>query len=111
MAVLKKRDEYQKEAMKMYGVSLQAGDTRSESVVMREVYLDFYSKSLVQQDTKPDTCSYSKRLQEEQKEHKLILEKIMKGHHYNTYKHHFEFDNGDPSIDPRLKIEEKLTNK
>ena len=23
----------------------------------------------------------------------------------------FEFDNGDPEVDPRLKIEEKMTNK
>ena len=59
---IKKRDQFQKEAMKMYEVRLQVNDDRPEALVMREVYLDFYSKSLRLQDTKPETCSYSKRL-------------------------------------------------
>lgn len=44
---IKKKDEYQKESMKMYGVSLKPGDTRPAALVLREVYLDFYSKSLL----------------------------------------------------------------
>ena len=43
---------------------------------MRDVYLDFYTKSL-----QPDHMGgpYNKRLQVEMKEHNAILEKIMRG--------------------------------
>lgn len=33
------------------------------------------------------------------------------GMHPSTFKKNYEFDNGDPAIDPRLKKEESLTNK
>jgi hypothetical protein len=42
----KRRDEFQKKAMEMYQVRKQVNDDRPESLVMREVYLDFYSNTL-----------------------------------------------------------------
>lgn len=97
--------------MKMYEVRLQVNDDRPEALVMREVYLDFYSKSLFLQQSKPETCSYSKRLQEEQKEHKEILDKIVMGQDPKTFKDDYDLKNGDPSIDPRLEIERKMSIK
>lgn len=102
---IKKKDDYQAEAMKLYGVSKQAGDDRPTALILREVYLDYYSKSLHAQETKPDTCSYSKKLQEEQKEHKDILDKIVMGHHLGTFRNKYELDNGDCTVDPRHKTE------
>ena len=97
--------------MKLYKVTKQANDDRPESLVMREVYLDFYSKSLFEQQTKTDICSYSKRMQTEQQEHKQILDKIIQGMSPNSFKHMFDLGNGDPTIDPRLKTEDKLSSK
>ena len=49
----------------MYGVSLQPDDERPAALVLREVYLDFYSKSLNKMQSKPDTTPFSKLLQDE----------------------------------------------
>ena len=81
------------------------------ALVLREVYLDFYSKSLKEQGTKPETLTYSKKLQAEQQEHKEILDKIIMGANPASFKSKYEFDNGDPDINPRLKKEEELTVK
>ena len=62
IATIKRKDDFQIEAMKMYGVSQQDGDDRPLALVLREVYLDFYSKSLKEQATKPDQVTYSKKL-------------------------------------------------
>lgn len=95
----------------MYSVSVQSGDNRPVPVVLREVYLDFYSKSLKEQETKPDNCPYSKKLQMEQKEHQEILEHIITKKPLFSIKNKYEFGNGDPTVDPRLKKEEGLTIK
>lgn len=57
--IVGRKPEFQKKAMELYGVKLRDGDTRSVDLVMREVYLDFYTKSL-----QPDSAgiAYSKRL-------------------------------------------------
>jgi len=43
------------------------------ALVMREVYLDFYSKSLEAQAKDSKLVTFSKRLQLEQNEHKEIV--------------------------------------
>ena len=62
--------------MELYGIKKQPNDKRSNELLMREVYLDFYSKSL-QPDNK-NGVAYSKRLQIEQKQHNAELEKMLK---------------------------------
>ena len=39
----------------MYKVRLQVNDDRPHALVMREVYLDFYSKSLKEQEQRIET--------------------------------------------------------
>ena len=53
--------------MKLYGVMKKPEEKRKLDQIMREAYLDFYSKSL-QPDNKSGVA-YSKRLQLEQKQH------------------------------------------
>lgn len=74
MEVMKRRPEFQKKAAELYDIK-QANSVPLE-LVMREAYLDFYSKSL--QPSNKDGFAYSKRLQKEQKEHNAMLEKILK---------------------------------
>ena len=62
--------------MEFYGVKMQENDTRPVALLMREVYLDFYSKSL--QPTNTGKWAYSKRLNEEAKDHELQLQRIFK---------------------------------
>jgi hypothetical protein len=82
MEVMKKRPEYQKLACELYGIKPLVG--KPLELVMREAYLDFYSKSL--QPSNTDGFAYSKRLQKEQKEHNAHLEKILKeGNTGNEY--------------------------
>lgn len=97
--------------MQLFDVRLQTNDDRPESLVMREVYLDFYSKSLKEQETNPDKNAYSVHLQLEQKEHKQILDKIIMGFSPDTYKHEYELDNGDPTKDPSLVVKRQLSKK
>ncbi len=52
---------------------------------MREVYLDFYSKSLLQQETYPAAIIFSKRLQIEQLEHNKILQELTKCKNVRQY--------------------------
>jgi len=47
--------------MNLYSIKKKNGDSRTDELLMREVYLDFYSKSL-QPDNKSGVA-YSKRLQ------------------------------------------------
>ena len=46
MAVIKQRPEYQKKAMDLYEIKLVDGEKRSGDLIMREAYLDFYTKSM-----------------------------------------------------------------
>jgi len=62
---MKRRPEFQEKAMALYGVKTKAGESRKNELIMRECYLDFYSKSL--QPENKSGVSYSKRLQLEQK--------------------------------------------
>ena len=62
-----KRSEFQKKSMELYDIKLVDGEKRSSELIMREVYLDFYSKSL--QPENKGGLVYSKRLQVEQKQH------------------------------------------
>lgn len=73
--------------MKLYDVKKNPGDQRKIELIMRETYLDFYSKSL-QPDNKTGVA-YSKRLQLEQKQHNSELEKMLK---YNEKLPHFQTD-------------------
>lgn len=57
---MKRRPEFQEAAMKLYKVKTKEGETRKSELIMRECYLDFYSKSL-QPDNKSGVA-YSKRL-------------------------------------------------
>ena len=61
MEVMKRRPEFQKKAAELYDIK-QANSVPLE-LVMREAYLDFYSKSL--QPSNKDGFAYSKRLQKE----------------------------------------------
>ena len=45
---MKRKPEFQEEALKLYGVMLKPGEKRKLELIMRETYLDFYSKSLQQ---------------------------------------------------------------
>jgi hypothetical protein len=74
MEVMKKRPEYQKLSCELYDIKPMVG--KPLELIMREAYLDFYSKSLQLSNT--DGFAYSKRLQKEQKEHNVQLEKILK---------------------------------
>ena len=65
--IMKRKPEFQEQALKLYGVILKPGEKRKLELIMRETYLDFYSKSL-QPDNKSGVA-YSKRLQLEQKQH------------------------------------------
>ena len=59
---MEKRSEFQKKAMEYYGIKLVEGEKRSTEMIMRECYLDFYSKSL-QLDSDIDKSEpYSKNL-------------------------------------------------
>ena len=78
---------------------------------MREVYLDFYSKSLVAQDKDLKLVTFSKRLQLEQNEHKEIVQKICDSVQLSTYKENFCNENGDPTLDPMDKKEIELSRK
>lgn len=42
----RRRHEFQKKAMELYGIKLHPWDKRPHELVMREVYLDFYTKSM-----------------------------------------------------------------
>lgn len=77
MEAMKRRPVFQKKAMELYDVKLVDGEKRSTELIMREAYLDFYSKSL--QKTNEGGVVYSKRLQKEQREHNAELEKLLKG--------------------------------
>lgn len=85
--IMKRRPEFQEKAMKLYDVKKNPGDQRKIELIMRETYLDFYSKSL-QPDNKTGVA-YSKRLQLEQKQHNSELEKMLK---YNEKLPHFQTD-------------------
>ena len=74
MEVMKKRPEYQKLSCELYDIKPMPG--KPLELIMREAYLNFYSKSL--QPSNTDGFAYSKRLQKEQKEHNAALEKILK---------------------------------
>ena len=43
---MKRRPEFQTKSMELYGIRKNFSDIRSDELLMREVYLDFYSKSL-----------------------------------------------------------------
>lgn len=58
--------------MKLYGVEKSESDTRTVSTLMREIYLDYYSKSLQPENDK-SKWAYSKRLNEEAKDHEMKL--------------------------------------
>jgi hypothetical protein len=76
--VMKRRPEFQQKAFELYGCKKQAGDSRSLEFLMRQAYLDFYSKSL-----QPENSSgvvYSKRMQTEQRTHNSRLESLINGH-------------------------------
>ena len=45
-AVMKRKNEFQKKAFELYGCKLAEGENRPLELVLREAYLDFYSKSL-----------------------------------------------------------------
>ena len=77
-----KKPEYQKQCLELYKIKQKEGDTRSIDLMMRDCYLDFYTKSL-----QPDHMGgpYNKRLQVEAKEHNAILEKIMRGEAMQQY--------------------------
>ena len=55
---MKRKPEFQKKAMDLYEVRQRPGDNRSVELLMREVYLDFYSKSL--QPANKNGVPYSK---------------------------------------------------
>lgn len=65
MKVMKKRPEFQQKAMDLYDVKMKDGDDRTPEIVLREAYLDFYSKSLQPSDDpkKGPMIPYSKRMQ------------------------------------------------
>jgi hypothetical protein len=65
--VMKQKPEFQKKAFDLYGIKMVEGENRPVDLIMREAYLDFYSKSL--QPSNSTGVAYSKRLQEEHKEH------------------------------------------
>ena len=58
--IMKRRPEFQEKAMALYGVKTKAGESRKNELIMRECYLDFYSKSL--QPENKSGVAYSKRL-------------------------------------------------
>jgi hypothetical protein len=57
---MKRRPEFQEKAMALYEVKTKAGESRKNELIMRECYLDFYSKSL--QPENKSGVAYSKRL-------------------------------------------------
>ena len=62
--------------MKLYGVTKVPGEDRDIEQLMKEIYLDFYSNSLQPENDK-GKWAYSKRLQEEAKEHQKLLTSIL----------------------------------
>jgi len=46
MECAKKKPLYQKQSLELYGFKLKEGELRASDIVMREAYLDFYTKSL-----------------------------------------------------------------
>jgi len=46
MAVTKMKPEYQKKALELYGFKIKDGDRRPADLILREAYLEFYTKSL-----------------------------------------------------------------
>ena len=78
---------------------------------MREVYLEFYSKSLVDQETDPKAVTFSSRLQHEKDEHMEILKKICGHVGLDTYKNNYDGSNGDPTVDPLTVVEKQLSKK
>mmetsp|Transcript_9454 Transcript_9454/g.15920 ORF Transcript_9454/g.15920 Transcript_9454/m.15920 type:complete len:112 (+) Transcript_9454:406-741(+) len=61
MNVMKQRPKFQQNAMEKYGVKLLPGETKTSDLVMREAYLDFYTKSM--QPSNTTGIVYSKRMQ------------------------------------------------
>ena len=73
---MSRRGEFQKKAMEYYGIKIADGEKRCTEMIMRECYLDFYSKSLHDENISEP---YAKHLQTVQKEHNAMLEKILTG--------------------------------
>lgn len=62
--------------MKLYDVQADPNETMTIALVMKEVYLDFFSKS-VQPDA--EGIPFNKRISVEMKEHNEIIQKIIEG--------------------------------
>ena len=77
-AVFANKPDYQKQALDLYGIKIPENESRSIMTIVREAYLDFYSKSL-QPEYNHNKYAYSKRMNEEQKDHYAREEKIFRG--------------------------------
>ena len=80
--MLKRKPEFLAKAMDLYKVQKPDSYNLPETVLMREAYLDFYSKSLkavMGSGAKGDKPSvvFSKRIQVEQKTHNEMLKQLM----------------------------------
>lgn len=100
MEVMKKRPEFQKKSCELYGIK-PVGDKPLE-LIMREAYLDFYSKSL--QPSNKDGVAYSKRLQKEQKEHNAKLEILLKAGTSSTPENEQDPLLTKDELEPKFKI-------
>ena len=62
--VYQRREEFMKSSFDLYNIKISPTDTRTMDLIMREVYLDFYSKSLDSEKCEME-YPYSKRNYEE----------------------------------------------
>ena len=63
--ILKQGPEIIKKVFKLFHIQKRKGDDRSEDQIMREVYLDFYSKTLVNMKANKYEIPFSTILKEE----------------------------------------------
>ena len=79
---MKRKPEFLTKAMDLYKVQKPDGYNLPETVLMREAYLDFYSKSLkaamgIRRENDKPFVVFSKRIQLEQKTHNEMLKQLM----------------------------------
>ena len=71
--------EYKRKAFELYGFQQVEGDDRSLLNLMRECFLDFYTKSIQPEHLDKGVPDFHTRVSVEQKDHQKIIEKIQKG--------------------------------